>query len=158
MSEYRVVQDYPDPPERVWCALTDPEIVPLWTSTGRGGKPVGFAAVVGTRFKFVGKPTVGWNGVVDCEVLEVREPSLLRFTWRGGEDDDLTTVTWLLEPHDGGTRLTCEHTGFTGLRGFMMAKLLGSVRRKMLEVGLPVALSKIKGDGHLRSEGVVTSG
>ena len=35
MSEYRVVQDYPDPPERVWCALTDPEIVPLWTSTGR---------------------------------------------------------------------------------------------------------------------------
>ena len=88
MSEYRVVQDYPDPPERVWCALTDPAIVPLWTSTGQGGKPVGFAAVVGTRFKFVGKPTVGWNGVVDCEVLEVRELALLRFTWRGGQDDD----------------------------------------------------------------------
>jgi uncharacterized protein YndB with AHSA1/START domain len=51
MSEYRVVQDYPDAPERVWRALTDPEIVPLWTSTGQGGKPVGFAAVVGTRFK-----------------------------------------------------------------------------------------------------------
>jgi uncharacterized protein YndB with AHSA1/START domain len=158
MSEYRVVQVYPDAPERVWRALTDPEIVPLWTSTGQGGKPVGFAAVAGTRFKFVGKPTVGWNGVVDCEVIEVREPSLLRFTWRGGKDDDLTTVTWLLEPRDSGTRLTCEHTGFTGLRGFVMAKLLGSVRRKMLDVGFRAALSKIKDGGNLRSEGVVTSG
>jgi uncharacterized protein YndB with AHSA1/START domain len=34
MSEYRVVQDYPDAPERVWRALTDPEIVLLWTATG----------------------------------------------------------------------------------------------------------------------------
>ena len=158
MSEYRVVQDYPELPETVWRALTDPEVVPLWTSTGQGGKPVGFAAVVGTHFKFVGRPTVGWNGVVDCEVLEVREPSLLRFTWRGGKDDDLTTVTWLLEPRGSGTRLTCEHTGFTGLRGFMMAKLLGSVRRKMMTAGLPSALSKIKGDDKVRSEGGITSG
>jgi uncharacterized protein YndB with AHSA1/START domain len=158
MSEYRIVHDYPDPPEKVWRALTDPALVPLWTSTGRGGKPVGFAAVVGTRFKFVGKPMPGWNGVVDCEVLEVREPSVLRFTWLGGKDDDLTTVTWLLESRDAGTRLTCEHTGFTGLRGFMMAKLLGSVRRKMLDVGLPATLSKITGDGNLRSEGVVANG
>jgi uncharacterized protein YndB with AHSA1/START domain len=158
MSEYRVVQDYPDAPERIWRALTDPEVVPLWTSTGQGGTPVGFAPVVGTRFKFVGKPTVGWNGVVHCEVLEVREPSLLRFTWRGGEDDNPTTVTWVLEPHDGGTRLTCEHTGFTGIRGFMMAKLLGSVRRKMLRVGLPAALRKIRGDGDPRAKGVVMGG
>jgi len=158
MSEYRVVQDYPDAPERIWRALTDPEVVPLWTSTGQGGTPVGFAPVVGTRFKFVGKPTVGWNGVVHCEVLEVREPSLLRFTWRGGEDDEPTTVTWVLEPHDGGTRLTCEHTGFTGIRGFMMAKLLGSVRRKMLRVGLPAALREIRGDGDPRAKGIVTGG
>jgi uncharacterized protein YndB with AHSA1/START domain len=142
VSEYRVVHDYPDAPERVWRALTDPALIPLWTSTGAGGKPVGFAPVVGTRFKFVAKPMPGWNGVVDCEVLEVRECSRLRFTWLGGADDDLTTVTWLLEPHAGGTRLTCEHTGFTGLRGFMMAKILGSVRRKMLSVGLPAALSQ----------------
>jgi uncharacterized protein YndB with AHSA1/START domain len=153
MSEYRVVQDYPDPLARVWRALTDPEIVPLWTSTGQGGKPVGFAPIVGTRFRFVGKPTVGWDGVVDCEVLEVRAPSLLRFTWRGGKDDDLTTVTWFLEPRpgEGGTRLSCEHTGFSGLRGFMMAKLLGSVRRKMLSVGFPAALRKLESDGNVLS-------
>lgn len=89
MIEYRVVRDYPDAPERVWRALTDPAIVPLWTSTGKGGKPVGFAAVVGMRFQLVGKPT--------------------------------------------------------GLRGFFMAKLLGSVRKKMLHVGLPAALRSIDG-------------
>lgn len=137
MSEYRVVHDYPDPPGRVWRALTDPALIPLWTSTGQGGRPVGFAPIVGTRFKFVARPLPGWNGVIDCEV---REPSLLRFTWLGGEHDDLTTVTSLLESHGGGTRLTCEHTGFTGLRGFVTAKLLGSVRRKMFRVGLPAAL------------------
>lgn len=151
MSEYRVVQEYPYAPEEVWRALTDPEIVPLWTSTGQGGKPVGFAAVVGTRFQFVGKPTIGWDGVVDCEVLEVTESSLLRFTWRGAEDDDLTTLTWRLEAHDGGTRLTCEHMGFTGLRGFLMARLLGLVRKKMLKVGLPAALSKMVGDDNVRA-------
>ena len=143
MSEYRIVHDYPDPPGKVWRALTDPALIPLWTSTGQGGKPVGFAPIIGTRFKFVARPMPGWNGVIDCEVLEVREPSLLRFTWLGGENDDLTTVTWLLESRGGGTRLTCEHTGFTGLRGFLMAKLLGSVRGKMLRVGLPAALSKM---------------
>jgi hypothetical protein len=42
--------------------------------------------------------------------------------------------------------------------GFMMAKLLRSVRRTMLNVGFPAALSKVKVDDNLRSEGVVTSG
>lgn len=142
MSEYRIVRDYPNPPEEVWRALTDPALVPIWTATGQGGKPVGFAAVVGTRFQFVAKPTPGWNGIVECEVRDVQEPSVLRFTWRGGADDDLTMVTWLLEPQTGGTRLTCHHTGFTGIRGFLMAKLLGRVRRKMLDVGLPEALQR----------------
>ena len=142
MSEYRIVRDYPNPPEAVRRALTDPSLIPIWTSTGQGGKPVGFAAIVGTRFQFVAKPVPGWNGIIDCEVREVEEPSVLRFTWRGGSDDDLTTVAWLLEPHAGGTRLTCPHTGFTGIRGFLMAKLLGSVRRKMLDIGLPAALDK----------------
>ena len=140
MSEYRIVRDYPNAPEEVWQALTDPTLIPIWTSTGKGGKPVGFAAVVGTRFQFVAKPTLGWNGVVDCEVLEVQEPSVLRFTWRGAPDDELTTVTWLLEPLARGTRLTCHHVGFIGIRGFIMSKLLGSVRKKMLDVGVPAAL------------------
>jgi uncharacterized protein YndB with AHSA1/START domain len=83
MSGYRIVQDYPHSLGKVWRALTDPALIPLWTATGRGARPVGFSKQVGTRFQFVGKPTVGWNGVVDCEVLEVREQSLLRYSWIG---------------------------------------------------------------------------
>jgi uncharacterized protein YndB with AHSA1/START domain len=43
MSEIRIVRDYPYPPEKVWRALTDPALIPLWTSIGAGGRPEGFA-------------------------------------------------------------------------------------------------------------------
>lgn len=69
--------------------MTDPALIPLWTSAGQGGRPEGFSTTVGTKFRFVAKPKLGWNGVVDCEVLEVNEPSLLRYSWRGGDDGEL---------------------------------------------------------------------
>ncbi len=143
MSDIHIVTVYPHPPEKVWRALTDPAIVPRWTSTGKGGRPVGFAAVVGTRFQYVAKPMPGWSGVVECEVLEVREPFLLRYSWRGGEDDDVTMVTNRLEPLESGTRFTWEQTGFTGIGGFLMSKLLAAVRKKMLRVGLPAVLDEL---------------
>jgi hypothetical protein len=46
-------------------------------------------------------------------------------------------VAYRLEPHADGTRFSYQHTGFTGVGGVFMAKLLGHVRRKMLDVGLP---------------------
>jgi Activator of Hsp90 ATPase homolog 1-like protein len=83
MSEIHIVRDYPHPPAKVWRAVTDPALVPLWTVTGAGGRPDGFAPVAGTKFRLLAKPKPGWNGVVDCEVLEVNEPSLLRYSWTG---------------------------------------------------------------------------
>jgi len=50
----------------------------------------------------------------------------------------------------GGTRFSYEHTGFTGIGGVFMAKLLGRVRRKMLSVGLPAVLDDLDDDGTLR--------
>jgi len=140
MSAIHLVQDYPDPPAKVWRAVTDPALVPLWTATGAGGRPVGFSTTVGTRFQFVARPKPGWSGIVDCEVLEAREPALLRYSWTGGDGGETTQVVYRLEPHAGGTRFTYEHTGFTGVGGFLMARLLGSVRRKMLSTGLPPVL------------------
>jgi uncharacterized protein YndB with AHSA1/START domain len=151
MSDFRIVRDYPHPPAKVWRAVTDPALVPLWTSTGAGGRPEGFAPVAGTKFRFVAKPKPGWNGVVDCEVLEVNEPSLLRYSWTGDAGRDVTQVVYRLEPHDGGTRFSFEHTGFTGVGGAFMAKLLGHVRRKMLAVGLPAVLDQLDDDGTLRT-------
>jgi uncharacterized protein YndB with AHSA1/START domain len=144
MSIIHIVRDYPHPREKVWRAVTDPEIVPRWTVTGAGGRPVGFEPVVGTKFQLIAKPKPGWNGVVDCEVLEVDAPSLLRYSWTDSAGGDVTEVTYRLEPHDGGTRFTYEHTGFTGPGGFFMAQLLGHVRRKMLSVGLPAVLDDLE--------------
>ena len=98
MSEIRIVRDYAYPVTRVWRALTDPDLIPLWTATGAGGRPEGFAPVPGTRFRFVAKPKPGWNGIVNCEVVEAREPTLLRYTWTDDAGGDTTVVTYSLEP------------------------------------------------------------
>jgi uncharacterized protein YndB with AHSA1/START domain len=151
MTDIRIVRDYPHSPARVWRAVTDPALIPLWTATGQGGRPEGFSATAGTRFRFVAKPRPGWSGIVDCEVLEAREAALLRYSWADGEDGDTTYVTYRLEPHAGGTRFTYEHTGFTGIGGFLLAKLvLGPVRRKMLGAALAAVLNDVDDDGTLR--------
>jgi uncharacterized protein YndB with AHSA1/START domain len=150
MSEIRIVRDYPYPVALVWRALTDPDLIPLWTATGAGGRPEGFAPVPGTRFRFVARPKPGWNGIVNCEVLEAREPALLRYTWTDDGGGDVTEVIYRLEPAGDGTRFTYGHTGFTGLGGLFMSLLLGHVRRKMLKAGLPAVLAGLGDDGRLR--------
>jgi hypothetical protein len=68
----------------------------------------------------------------------------LRYSWVGDENGEPTEVTYRIEPHEDGTRFTYEHMGFTGIGGFLLAKLvLGPVRKKMLDVGLPAVLADI---------------
>ncbi|UOX92770.1 SRPBCC domain-containing protein [Amycolatopsis sp. FBCC-B4732] len=150
MSEIHIVRDYPHPPVKVWRAMTDPDLIPYWTSTGKGARAVGFEPEVGNHFRFVAKPMPGWRGIVDCEVLEVRERELLRYTWVGAEGEPPSEVRYLLEPTPAGTRFTYHHTGFTGLGGFAMARLLGAVRRRMLTTGLPALLADLDDAGALR--------
>ncbi len=150
MSDIRIVRDYPRTPAKVWRghrSIAGPAMV----GHGQGGRPVGFSAAVGTHFQLVGKPVIGWRGIVDCEVLEAREPSLLRYSWIGGEGEKPSYVTYRIEPLDGGTRFIFEHTGFTGPAGYFMAKLLSRVRTKMLTVGLPAGLDDLDDNGVLHA-------
>lgn len=145
MTEIRIVRDYPHSPAKVWRALTDPALIALWAM-----RPEGFAAVVGNRSRFVAKPNPGWRGYVECEVLEVRERELLRYSWIGDDGGKPTFVTYRLEPHQGGTRLTFEHVGFEGVGGFLLAKLmLGPGWRKMLGAAFPRVLADLADDGAL---------
>lgn len=142
MAEYTITRDYPYPIDEVWAVLTEPDQVARWTTTGQGGRPDGFAPVPGTRFRFVGRPTMGWAGVVYCEVIAVDPPHALHYTWKGDEDtDDVTDVTYRLEETPDGTRFTWHHSGFRGIGGYTMSKLLGNVRTKMLTEGLPPVLA-----------------
>ena len=150
MSEYHVVREYPKPVPIVWKALTDPALIPLWTSTGQGGRPDGFRPVDGTKFRYIGKPFPGWDGIVLCQVLAVDEPRLLQYDWRNKESDEPTVVTNSLEEVPGGTRFTWDHTGFHGIEGLFMSRLLGRVRRTMLYEGFPAVLNDLDDQGNLR--------
>jgi uncharacterized protein YndB with AHSA1/START domain len=147
MSDIRIVRDYPHPPAKVWRTLTDPALMALW-----GMRPEGFSPVVGTRFKLVGKRNVGWRGFIECEVLEAREPSVLRYSWIGNEKSKPTYVTFELKPHARGTLLTFEHTGLAGVGGFFLANLVMKPGwRKMLRTTFPAVLAVLDEQGKLRA-------
>ncbi|WP_234543455.1 SRPBCC family protein [Streptomyces shenzhenensis] len=150
MSTIHIVRDYPHPPDKVWRAVTDPTLIPLWTATGAGARPEGFTPTVGTAFQFIAKPKPGWSGIVDCVVLEADRPRLLRYSWTDHGGGETTEVTYRIEPHVAGTRFTYDHTGFTGTGGLLMSQILGHVRRKMLRVGLPAVLNDLDDAGRLR--------
>lgn len=99
------------PIHRVWHALTDSATLSRWTFF----EARDFAPVVGHKFQFLSPAVPGWNGVVDCEVLEVDEPYRLSYTWVGGPENMVvhTTLTWTLaETEPGRTRLHLEQSGF----------------------------------------------
>ena len=97
---------FPHPPEKVWRALTDPELLASWLM------PNDFEPRVGHRFTFRTDPVPahGFDGIVRCEVLELVPARRLRVSWAGGGLD--TTVTWDLVPEGRGTRLLLSHEGF----------------------------------------------
>jgi uncharacterized protein YndB with AHSA1/START domain len=152
MSVIRIVRDYPHSPAKVWRAVTDPELIPLWTATGAGARPEGFTTTVGSAFRFVAKPKPGWSGIVDCVVLEADEPRLLRYSWTDHGGGETTEVSYRIEPRAAGARFTYDHTGFTGAGGLLMSRILGHVRRRMLSVGLPAVLNDLDETGRLRPE------
>lgn len=101
------------PPERVFRALASDEIIQWWVRPG----------VFDTR-EWTGDARVGghWksSGVfrgmpyaLEGEYLIAESPKKLAHTYGVGAPWGPTTVTYLLEPIEGGTRLTLRHSGFT---------------------------------------------
>jgi uncharacterized protein YndB with AHSA1/START domain len=109
-----VVEDtLPHAREVVWKILTDGTLISQWLM------PNDFEPVVGKRFTFRTKPMGAWDGVVHCEVLEVKPCERLVYSWQGGADDNEhygsrldSIVTWTLTAVETGTRLRLVHSGF----------------------------------------------
>lgn len=143
MTDIRIVRQYPHPPAKLWRALTDPALMAVW-----GMRSEGFSTLVGSRFKFFGTPNPAWRGFIECELLEAREPTLLRYSWIGNDGDAPTTVGWTLAPRPGGTRLSFEHLGFKGLGGFLLAHLVMKPGHlKKLGRALPALLATLDSAG-----------
>ena len=105
---------FPHAPETIWKALTDGELMARWMM-----KPTGFAPVEGTRFTFQTTAAGAWDGVIRCQVLEVKPNQRLVFAWKGGHESNVgygslleTVVTFTLTRVDNGTRLHLVHSGF----------------------------------------------
>jgi uncharacterized protein YndB with AHSA1/START domain len=93
------------PPEKVWRALTEPELLSRWLLP-----VVGFGLEPGTAFTFKTDPHPGWDGKVACRMLEVEGSERLSYTWTVPFLD--TVVTFTLTPTPTGTRLTLVQSGF----------------------------------------------
>ena len=98
--------DLHHPPEKVWRALTDPVLLTEWLL------PVaGLALEPGAAFTFKTQPYPGWDGIVNCRVLETEAQRKLSYTWVVGDMLD-TAVTFALTPTASGTRLSLVQSGF----------------------------------------------
>lgn len=103
---------FPHPPETVWEYLTKSELMTLWLMKNN------FQPIVGIDFQFRTNPipSLDFDGIFHCKVLEIDPVKKLSYSWRSGPGDDEITldsvVVWLLKPKEKGTELFLEHSGF----------------------------------------------
>jgi len=100
-------------PQRVFRALTSEEITSWWVRPGVFDTREWSGDVrVGGRWRAAGVSR-GQPYVQEGEFLEIGAPHKLVHTWEGAGKPGLpSTVTYLLEPFEKGTRLTIRQTGF----------------------------------------------
>ncbi len=94
-------------PEKVWRALTDPVLLAEWLLP-----VVELELEPGAAFTFKTQPYPGWDGIVNCRILEIEAHRKLSYTWVVGDMVLDTVVTFTLTPTASGTRLSLVQSGF----------------------------------------------
>jgi uncharacterized protein YndB with AHSA1/START domain len=103
------------PPERVWRALTDVEELSAWFQVRIEGQ------IAPNTEVWMTATHPGYEGQrFRVKFVELSAPRRLVWQWHPGQVDPSidysreprTTVTFLLEPSSGGTRLSVSETGF----------------------------------------------
>ncbi|NCD70769.1 SRPBCC family protein [Mucilaginibacter agri] len=103
---------FPHPPQAVWEYLTKPELMQLWLMRND------FQPIVGFDFQFRTNPipSLDFDGIFYCKVLEIEPFEKLSYSWKSGPGDGEITlesvVEWKLEATEKGTTLFLEHSGF----------------------------------------------
>jgi uncharacterized protein YndB with AHSA1/START domain len=94
-------------PEKVWHALTEPALLAEWLL------PVfDLKLEPGAAFTFKTQPYPGWDGAVNCRLVEIEAHRKLSYTWFVGDMELDTVVTFTLTPTASGTRLSLVQSGF----------------------------------------------
>jgi len=100
--------DLPHAPEKVWAALTTPELLTQWLLPASDLK-----LEVGAPFTFKTKPYPGWDGTVHCRMLDIEPLERISYAWVVGDMELDTVVTFQLTQTATGTRLSLVQSGFT---------------------------------------------
>lgn len=102
----RIERDFAHPPEKLWRALTQPQLIADWLMDND------FVPTIGHDFTLRGD----WGGVLDCQVLALEPNRLLSYSWNFVHDDPAygleSVVVFTLTPIPTGTHLRVEQSGF----------------------------------------------
>ena len=94
-----VEREFPHPPDRIWRALTQPDLIGEWLMK------TDFQPILGHPFELRGD----W-GSVSCKVLQIEPNRTLVYTWAAHGLQSV--VTWTLVPSPQGTTVRMEQSGF----------------------------------------------
>jgi uncharacterized protein YndB with AHSA1/START domain len=126
---------FPHAPETIWKTLTSGALIGRWLQM----TPAGFEPVKGTRFTFQTTPAGAWDGVIQCQVLEVMPNERFAFAWKGGHEANAgygsrldTVVTFTLSRVESGTRLRLVHSGFVLPKNDTAFKNMGGGWKKVV--------------------------
>lgn len=106
-------------PQEVWEYLTKAELIEQWLMKNN------FKPEKGCKFQFTftPKPNSPYDGVVNCQVLEIIPFTKLSYSWNGRTQDKSrafnSIVVWTLVPKDNGTELQVQHSGFKALEDIL---------------------------------------
>lgn len=118
-KEIKQTWSFDQSPQEVWDYLTKPELIEQWLMKSD------FKPIAGHKFRFtfVSKPEGKYDGVVHCEVLEVKPFTKLSYSWSGStrakSRNYNSIVVWTLTPNAKGTVLQLQHNGFTVLEDIL---------------------------------------
>lgn len=106
MNEVSLNIEIAAPVARVWEYLTDRKKLSRWLMDSD------IVAEPGAAFTFTAEPSGSWDGAIHCEVTAIVERELISYTWNANDIGARTLVTFTLEEHGAGTRLTLTHSRF----------------------------------------------
>ena len=126
--------DLPHPPDKVWRAMTEADLVGQWLEA------TDLRTEVGSRFRVPPADGSADTPPVDCEVIEAVPNE--RLQWRQHERESATAshlvesiVTLQLLPTPLGTRLRIVHDGFRYVRTNAVSLAGARSRRSMRATG-----------------------